>query len=66
MSKILPKVIISLFVLTVVLFSMESPYWYASILTFSLVILIILIRIMWGVAGWGSEQVDRVFRKDTK
>jgi len=42
---------------------MESPYWYASILTFSLVILIILIRIMWGIAGWGSDQVERVFGK---
>jgi len=64
MSKILSIVIISLFVLTVVLFSMESPYWYTSILTFSLVILIILIKIMWGVAGWATDKVHEIIDKE--
>ena len=64
MSNILPIVIISLLVLSVVFFSMESPYWYASILTFSLVILIILIKIMWGVAGWATDKVHEFIDKE--
>ena len=64
MNKILFVVIVSLFILTTVFFSLDRPYWYVSILTLTLVISLILLKIMWGVSGWATDKVHEFTDKE--
>ena len=58
--------IISLIFLVIsgVLFFLESPYNLLSILTFLAAIIIPMIKGMWEVSGWASNQYDRFFGND--
>ena len=58
--------IISLIFLVIsgVLFFLESPYNLLSILTFLAAINIPIIKGMWEVSGWASNQYDRFFGND--
>ena len=52
---------IFLFIISIVLFTLDQPYWYFGIFTFTIVILIIIIKAMWSIAGWGDKQYQRYF-----
>jgi len=57
-NQILTILVLSLFILSVVFFSIENPYWYISILTFTIAILICMIKAMWGFSGWINEKLE--------
>ncbi len=58
-NQILAISVLILMVITGILFSMDNPYWYYSIITFTIAILIIIIKAMWSIAGKADEVLTR-------
>jgi len=63
-NQILTISVVLLLILTPIFFLMDSPYWYLSILTLAGVISIILIKIMWNVSGWATDQFHEFVDKN--
>jgi len=55
-NQTLALVVISFFVIGGVLFTLDQPYWYLSIFFFTIGILIMIVKTMWGIAGWADEK----------
>lgn len=51
-------------IISIVLIFQESPYWFGSILTISIAILIPMIKGMWDLSGWVSNQTNELFSKE--
>ena len=60
-NPILAITVIFLFIISVVLFTLPSPYWLYGIPILFIVILILLLKITWSIAGWGDKQYQRYF-----
>lgn len=58
-NRILALVVIVLFVIGTILFTMERPQWYYSIPLFMIAILIILLKIIWSISGWANNVFER-------
>ncbi len=57
-NQVLGVLVFSLLILTVIFFSIENPYWYTSILTLTIAVFIILLKIMWNIAGWADNKLN--------
>jgi len=57
-NQVLGVLVFSLLILTVVFFSIENPYWYTSILTLTIAVFIILLKMMWNIAGWADNKLN--------
>ncbi len=53
-----------LFVVTIAFFPLDRPYWWISILTFFLIIIITLTKIMWEISRRTSDQINRLLGND--
>jgi hypothetical protein len=51
-------------IISIVLVFQESPYWLASIPTISIAILVPMIKKMWDMAGWMSNQTSKLLSKE--
>lgn len=60
-NPILALAVIFLFIISIVLFSLENPYWLYGIPILFIVILILLLKVTWSIAGWGDKQYQRYF-----
>jgi len=60
-NPILVITVIFLFIISIVLFSLPSPYWLYGIPILFIVILILLLKVTWSIAGWGDKQYQRYF-----
>ena len=60
-NQTLALVTISFFVIGGVLFTLDQPYWYLSIFFFTIGILIMIVKAIWSIAGWGDKQYQRYF-----
>ena len=65
-NQSLTLVVISFFVIGGVLFTFDQPYWYLSTFFFTIGILIIIVKIIWGIAGWTNDQLQNAFDKNPK
>jgi len=54
-------IIFSLFVLSIILFFADGPYFYISIFSFTLLFLIILIKAMWSVSISATDKIHQFF-----
>jgi len=60
-NRILAITTIFLFVMGIIVFTLEQPYWYYSIIILFIAILIPILKVMWNIAGWGDKQYQRYF-----
>lgn len=51
-------------VISIVLVFQESPYWFDSILTISFAVLISIIKKMWDISRWATNQLNELFSKN--
>ena len=47
-------------IISLVLFFQESPYWLGSILTISIALLIPMIKVMWDMSVWVTSQFQQL------
>ncbi len=59
MTNILGIVVFLLIISTIVLFTLEGPYWYYSILPMIVLMIIIITKVTWNIAGWADKAVRR-------
>jgi hypothetical protein len=57
-KRVLSIVMMVLFALTIATFPLDSPYWWVSILTFTCIVFIALLKIMTEISGWVSSRID--------
>jgi len=60
---ILPITLFILLILTIV-FALVDQYWYYSILTFSLALIITIVCWMWQISGWATDLLNKLNDKD--
>jgi len=60
-NRILAITTIFLFVIGIIVFTLEQPYWYYAIIILFIAIFIPILKAMWSIAGWGDKQYQRYF-----
>jgi len=59
MTNILGIVVFLLIISIIVLFTLDNPYWYYSILPMIVLMIIIITKVTWNIAGWADNTVRR-------
>lgn len=47
--------------MTLVFFPLATPYWYLSIVTFSLFVIIAMLKLTWDISVRFSDKIDEIF-----
>ena len=56
-DEILPIMVVLLFIITSILLLVDNPYWYVSIVSITLALVIILLKITWTTSCWLDDKI---------
>ncbi len=60
-NQVLTLVTISLFIISGIVFTLDSPHWLYAIPILFIAIMIPILKAIWSIAGWGDKQYQRYF-----